>query len=140
MKHSPDEVLFFTTPADFRAWLEEHHATEAELYVGAEELRPRSGWELKPEGVCRGELCVSLPGGAVAGESIDARVLAERLGMPLVRDEEHDLWALGPATLTGRALASATAPELVLPDLEGTLFALSSLRGQKTTLVAWAPW
>ncbi len=34
MKHSPDKVLFFTTPAVFRGWLEEHHATEAELYVG----------------------------------------------------------------------------------------------------------
>jgi uncharacterized protein YdeI (YjbR/CyaY-like superfamily) len=28
------EPTFFPTPADFRAWLEEHHATETELLVG----------------------------------------------------------------------------------------------------------
>jgi hypothetical protein len=28
------KTLFFKTPADFRAWLEKHHATELELSVG----------------------------------------------------------------------------------------------------------
>jgi uncharacterized protein YdeI (YjbR/CyaY-like superfamily) len=28
------EPIFFPTPADFRAWLEQHHATEKELVVG----------------------------------------------------------------------------------------------------------
>lgn len=28
------EVKFFKTPAEFRAWLEKHHATERELWVG----------------------------------------------------------------------------------------------------------
>ena len=28
------EATFFATPADFRAWLEEHHATASELWVG----------------------------------------------------------------------------------------------------------
>jgi uncharacterized protein YdeI (YjbR/CyaY-like superfamily) len=28
------KTLFFATPADFRAWLDKHHATEAELSVG----------------------------------------------------------------------------------------------------------
>jgi uncharacterized protein YdeI (YjbR/CyaY-like superfamily) len=28
------EPAFFTTPADFRAWLEEHHESESELLVG----------------------------------------------------------------------------------------------------------
>jgi hypothetical protein len=60
--------------------------------------------------------------------------------MPLVHDGQHDLWALGPESLTGRALVSATAPELVLPDVDGRPFVLSSLRGQKVVLVAWASW
>jgi peroxiredoxin len=42
--------------------------------------------------------------------------------------------------LGGRALVSAEAPELVLDDLEGREFRLSSLRGQKVVLVAWAPY
>jgi hypothetical protein len=59
--------------------------------------------------------------------------------MPLVADEKHRLWALGPETL-GRALASADAPELMLPDRNGVEFRLSSLRGLKVLLLAWASW
>ena len=70
-----------------------------------------------------------------------SRVLAERLGMPLVADAAHGVWALGPETaVTGRALTTAVAPELVLPDADGNPFRLSSLRGQKVLLVAWASW
>jgi hypothetical protein len=61
--------------------------------------------------------------------------------MPLVADDAHQVWALGPETVvTGRALTSAVAPELTLPDASGAAFELSSLRGQKVLLVAWASW
>jgi hypothetical protein len=62
--------------------------------------------------------------------------------MPLVHDDDSDLWALGPESgVTGRALTTATAPSLTLPDLRtGDPFALESLRGQKVLLVAWASW
>ena len=61
--------------------------------------------------------------------------------MPLVADAAHGLWALGPETaVTGRALTTAVAPELELPDADGNPFRLSSLRGQKVLLVAWASW
>ena len=111
-----------------------------EPWVAAAELERRTGWELKPEGACKGEICVPLPDGAVVGGRIDAHALEDRLGMPLVHDEEHGLWALGPESLTGRTLMSAQAPELVLPDLDGKPFAISSLRGQKVALIAWASW
>ena len=65
---------------------------------------------------------------------------AERLRMALVHDEDAGLWALGPESLGDRALLSAEAPELVLDDLAGAPFRLSSLRGQKVLLVAWAPY
>jgi hypothetical protein len=112
------------------------------LTVAADELEARTGWAIKPEGACKGEVCVPLPAGTSSGSSVDAELLAGRLGMPLVRDEAHDLWALGPdAGVTGRALSTAVAPELVLPDLRNDKsFALSSLRGQKVLLVAWASW
>ena len=109
--------------------------------VDPAELRRRTGWEVKPEGACKGEACVPLPGAAGAGGMLDAHVLSERLGMPLVYDEEFGVWALGPETgITGRALTTAVAPELTLPDLDGNPFSLSSLRGQKVVLVAWASW
>ena len=33
-KVSASKVVFFAVPDDFRAWLEKHHATEQELFVG----------------------------------------------------------------------------------------------------------
>ena len=60
--------------------------------IGAEDLRAQSGWELKPEGLCKGELCVPIPAGSAG--ALDARVLAERLRMPLLHDEVTGVWAL----------------------------------------------
>lgn len=112
------------------------------LTVEPAALEARTGWAIKPQGACKGEVCVPLPDGTSASGAVDVKMLADRLGMPLVRDDAHDIWALGPDTgVTGRALTTAVAPELVLPDLRtDKAFALSSLRGQKVLLVAWASW
>jgi hypothetical protein len=58
--------------------------------------------------------------------------------MPIVRDGEHRLAALGPGTSTGHTLSSAVAPDPELIDRHGAPFRLSSLRGRKVLLVAWA--
>jgi hypothetical protein len=98
-----------------------------------------TGWAIKPEGACKEERCVPLPATVRAGERLDVRVLAGRLGLPLVADEANGLWSLGPEA-GGRALTSAVAPDLTLPDWRGEPFRLTSLRGQKVLLVAWASW
>src|ERR1700736_554732 len=97
------------------------------------ELELRTGWTIKPEGACRDEVCVPLPA------PFDVRELAQRLGMALVHDDAHGVWALGPES-GGRALASAQLPEIVLPDRDGADFALRSLRGTKVFMIAWASW
>ena len=99
------------------------------------------GWAVKPEGACRGDVCVPLPAEArLDGDRLRIDVVAERFGAPVVHDDERGLWSVGPATVGGRALATAKAPELELPDLDGNVFRLSSLRGKKVLLVAWASW
>jgi hypothetical protein len=105
----------------------------ADLTTG--ELLAATGWELKPEGLCRDDRCVPL--GDAAPD--DASSVAARLGMPLVHDEANGLWAVGPES-GGRMLASTRLPEITLPDLDGNPFSLSSLLGQKVLLVAWASW
>lgn len=97
------------------------------------ELKARTGWEIKPEGACRGEVCVPLP------RPFDVRELSRRLRMPLAHDEKHGLWALGPQS-EGHALTSVELPEIVLPDRHGDDFALRSLRGTKVFMIAWASW
>ena len=107
------------------------------LAVDPAELERRTGWQIKPQGACKGERCVPLP--VMSEGRVDARLLAERLGMPLVRDEPSGLWCLGPEA-GGRALSDVRAPDLVLPDIHGREFRLRSLRGSKVLLVAWASW
>jgi hypothetical protein len=107
------------------------------LAVSAGELERATGWHLTPEGLCRDDVCV--PFVAPDANAIDLAAAARALGRPLVHDERHGLWALG-SEAGGRALTSATAPDLELPDVDGRPFRLSSLRGQKVLLVAWASW
>ena len=112
-----------------------------QLDVSADDLAAGTGWAVKPQGACRGDVCVPLPSDVTRADGrIAVDVLAPRLGMPLLHDEDHDVWALGPASVTGHALATAEAPALTLPDLDGNPFSLSALHGQKVLLVAWASW
>ncbi len=107
-------------------------------HVSKSEFEAGTGWQLKPEGACQGEVCIPLS--EPAGDVIDVARVANDLGMPLVAEPAHGLWALGPVSIGSRALVSAQAPDLRLPDLDGHEFRLSSLRGQKVLLFAWAPY
>ena len=106
--------------------------------VTTRDFAERTGWTPKPEGLCRGEVCVPAPESIRLDGTVDVEVVAARLGMPLVHDSDHELWALGPATVTGRALSTATAADPTLIDRDGNPFKLSSLHGRKVLLVAWA--
>jgi hypothetical protein len=107
------------------------------LEVSADDLEARTGWAIRPEGACKADRCVPLPGNA--GDAVDVNLLAERLGMELVHDAAHGLWALGPEA-GERALMSAELPDITLPDRHGNPFSLSALHGKKVLLVAWASW
>src|SRR4051812_29093865 len=106
------------------------------LDLTPEQFAAGTGWVIKPEGACKAEVCVPLD----RSRGFDVTAAAGRLGMAVVRDDEAGLWALGPESLGDRALVSAEAPDLVLDDIDGNEFRLSSLRGQKVVLVAWAPY
>jgi hypothetical protein len=106
--------------------------------VTADQFAADTGWDPKPEGLCRGEVCVPAPGTRRADGTVDVLAAARRLGMPVVDDAEHRLTAIGPGSSTGRTLSSAAAPDPDLVDRAGNQFRLSSLRGRKVVLVAWA--
>lgn len=111
----------------------------SELRATAADLAARTGWVAKPEGLCKGAICVPLPGGTT--DPLDLEVVAQRLGMPVLHDVDHGVYAIGPATVGGRALDTAEVPEISLPDLDGNLVSLSSFRGKKKVVAfAWASW
>src|SRR2546430_17337020 len=95
------------------------------------ELEPRTGWSVRPEGACRGEVCVALD------TPFDVRQLADRLGMALVHDERHGVWALGPQA-GGGGLARGQLPGIVLEGPHRRGFSLGGLRGTKGFHIAVA--
>jgi hypothetical protein len=113
------------------------------LWVALPELERATGWLLKPEGVCRGDVCVPVPAGReeelVRDERLDLAAFARLLGDPVVH--EGDVWVVGESA-RGRAAAlqSLEAPDFTLPDLEGRPHSLSDYRGHKVLLVSWASW
>ena len=112
-----------------------------EKTVSRTEFEAGTGWQLKPEGACKGSACVPLFGRVPASShEIDALAVAEAIGLPVVHDEEHGVWAVGPESIGSRALVSAEDADFELPDLDGKLFRLSSLRGRKVVVYAWAPY
>lgn len=107
------------------------------LTVDRSAFEAGTGWQLKPEGACKGDVCIPLTQ-PPEGDSVDIASLAEQMGLPLVQGD--GVWALGPDSSGSRTLVTAEAPELTLPDLDGNMFSLSSLRGQKVLMVAWSPY
>ena len=102
------------------------------------EFETATGWTFKPEGACKAQVCIPLT--APVGETVDVVAMADEMGLPVVSEPELGYWAVGPESVGARALTSAQAPSLVLPDLNGNLFDLASLRGKRVLLYAWAPY
>jgi hypothetical protein len=112
--------------------------------LAPETIRDALGWELKPQGLCRGETCVPIPPSSsplARADGVDLRTLASILGRPLALDLEHRAACLGAAAGDrAHALRSLDAPDFTLPDVDGRPHTLSGFRGKKILLVAWASW
>ena len=101
------------------------------------------GWELKPDGLCRGDTCVPVRERAalVDGDGIELGALARVLDRPLATDVDEGVAVLGASAADrSHRLASMEAPDFTLPDLDGRLHSLSDHRGRKALLIAWASW
>jgi hypothetical protein len=111
------------------------------LCVSAADAERVTGWILRPEGMCRGDICVPLPGEMRRGENIDLVAFWRALGNPVVHDARREIWMLGAgADERNAALAGLDAPDFTLPDVAGTPHTLSALRGKKVLLCTWASW
>lgn len=110
------------------------------LMTSSDDLFQQTGWDAKPEGLCRGEVCVPAPGARRPDGTIDVAVVAERLSMPLLQDEPSGTWVLGPSAMSGKALDTAVVPPLALSNFDGTPFDFSSLLGRRVILAALSSW
>ena len=108
------------------------------LWLSAEDAERATGWTLKPEGMCRDDICVPTP---MRNGRVDVAGFWTKLGQPVVHDAASNTWVLGAgAGQRNDALTGLAAPDFTLPDLAGTPHALSALRGKQVFLCTWASW
>jgi len=131
---------------DKAASVENAQAQGDDLWMPAGDLHAATGWELKPQGLCRDERCVPIPPGRRdqflrAGDKVNLAALARQLGQTVVHDDSHALWFFGESADTRReVLVSLKAPDFTLPDIDGNPHSLSDYRGSKVLLLSWASW
>ena len=116
-----------------------------ELWLAAPEFAAATGWSMKPEGLCRGDVCLPVPPGRAAdyvdGADLNATAFWHRLQHPVVHDAAGEVWVLGTSAADrGSALGSLEAPDFALQDLAGATWSLSQQRGKKVLLATWASW
>jgi hypothetical protein len=107
------------------------------LSLTAEALLEATGWELKPHGLCRGDVCV--PVALVAPLSLE--VVAATLGRSLAVERlAGGAWVTVLGEPGGQmALPGDVAPALVLRDVDGRDVEVTGT-GRKTAVVAWSTW
>ena len=118
----------------------------ARVLIDPAALPAAIGWSLKPEGLCRDEVCVPIRDRRelVVDGLVDLAAAAHALRRPVVVDAEDParvyLAIALPAEERRRALRELEAPEFTLPDLDGTPHSLSEWRGRKRLLQAFSSW
>ena len=119
--------------------------SDGALWLSGREAADATGWVAKPEGICKGDICVPLPPGRkqefVRGSRLNLAALWRHLGQPMAHSDRGHVWVLGAsARERSAALGSLEAPDFTLPDASGRLHSLSDYRGKKVFLVTWASW
>lgn len=129
-------------------------ATNDDLWVTLGDLTRATKFALKPQGVCRDELCFPIPKARKSAFlSAQGKItwfnlseFARLLRQPTAHDasvgEAKDaVWFFGPRSEEQNSFVSSLiAPNFKLPDANGKLHSLSEFRGKKVLLLTWASW
>ncbi len=123
--------------------------TTDDLWITLADLKRATGFVLKPQGVCREELCFPLPKARRTAfltkrgqtEWFNLSEFARLLRQPVARDAENAVWYFGPrAEAQNNLVTSLGAPDFTLPDAQGKPRSLREFRGKKVLLLTWASW
>ena len=115
------------------------------MWLAREDVAATTGWTLKPEGFCKGGICVPIPAGRdsefVSDDAVSVGAFWALMDKPAVSSEAGDVWVLGEgAGDRNAALASLEAPNFTLKDLDGNEHSLVDFRGKRVLLATWASW
>jgi hypothetical protein len=111
------------------------------LWVLKNDLLKINGFEIKPQGACRADICIPIPRGMMRDDLFNLTAFATRVGQKFIADPAARVWSFGEIPLVqGAYLESRIAPDVTVPDRKGTPVRLSKFRGKKVLLVTWASW
>lgn len=121
-----------------------------ELWIASSDLARATRFDLKPQGICHGEICYLLPQSPSqqseflrdeSGKSwFNLTAFARLTGQQVAYDASRSTWYFGVRSDQRVQLATLEAPDFTLPDMDGKLHSLSDFRGKKVFLVTWASW
>jgi len=120
-----------------------------DLWVTMPDLKRATRFVVKPQGVCRDQLCFPLPKARKAdfvakrgaATWFNLSEFARLLKQPITMDDKHGVWFIGPRPDEQNSfLESLDAPNFTLPDMNGKPHSLTDFRGKKVLLLTWASW
>lgn len=120
-----------------------------DLWVTLADLKRATGFVIKPQGVCRDELCFPIPRGRRPAFLSRQRSttwfnlseFARLLRQPAAHETEASVWYFGPRPEEQNGfIGSLVAPDFKLTDMNGKPHSLSDFRGKKVLLLTWASW
>jgi hypothetical protein len=146
---APRTIIFDRVATKITSTLPATLSESHDLWVTLAELTLATKFVLKPQGICRDELCFPIPNGRrdsflLKQGKISWFNLSEfaRLAhQPFATDVENAIWYFGPRQSEQNAhTTSFMAPDFTLPDINGKAHSLKDYRGKKVLLVTWASW
>src|SRR5215831_5092139 len=90
------------------------------LWVRKSDLTRINGFELKPQGACRADVCIPIKKDMTRGDYFDLTAFAKLVGQAVVKDVGTRVWSFGeiPA-MRGSFVNSRMAPDFAVPDRKG---------------------
>lgn len=122
---------------------------QKDLWLTLADLTRVSGFVLKPQGACLGELCIPVPKAREKAflrqearkKWFNLSELARVLRQPEVEDPSHSIRLFGPRPeALMKTLETLEAPNFTLSDWKGQPRSLADFRGKKVLLITWASW
>ena len=119
-----------------------------QLWITTGDLVRATRFVIKPQGICRDELCFPLPKAhkqeflrkASGSEWFNMLAFAGLVHQPVAHDAALSIWYFGERSDQQQRLASLEAPDFTLPDMNGKPHSLADFKGKKVLLVTWASW
>ncbi len=141
----PMTIIFDEKPTQVNVMLSE----SKDVWVTMKDLMSATRYVVKPQGICRDDLCFPIPKNRKAQfvnkqgktEWFNLSEFARLVKQPVAFDEKNSIYYFGARPDAQNAhLNTLEAPNFSLPDMNGKLHSLADFRGKKVLLITWASW